>query len=108
VGIIDKGRLVALDTVSALIAGLDAPVTLSFRPSGQVPLQDIRNLPAVTHVEAVGDRVSVHGSGERFQQEVLQVLAAHSLWAQEIRTEQASLEAVFLELTGERPDGLSA
>lgn len=108
VGIIDKGRLVALDTVPALIAGLDAPVSLSFRVSETVPLQDIRSLPAVTHVELAGDRVTVQGSGERFQQEVLQTLATHGLWAQEIRTEQASLEAVFLKLTGERPEGVSA
>lgn len=108
VGIIDRGRLVALDTVAALIADLDAPVNLSFRVNDKVPLQDLLSLPAVTRAEMVGDRVSVQGSGERFQQEVLQLLAAHGLWAQEIRTEQASLESVFLKLTGERPEGLGA
>src|SRR5690625_165467 len=99
---------VAVDTVPALIAGLDAPVNLSFRVTDEVPLRDIRSLPAVTHAEVVGDRVSVQGSGERFQQEVLQLLATHGLWAQEIRTERASLEAVFLKLSGERPEGLAA
>lgn len=108
VGIIDQGRLVALDTVPALVAALDAPISLSFRVGGQVPLNDIRSLPAVTQVEVNGDRVTVQGSGERFQQEVLQVLATHGLWAQEISTEQASLEAVFLALTGTRPEELAA
>lgn len=104
IGIIDGGKLVALDTVSALIAGLDAPVSMSFRVSGQVPVEDIRRLPTVQDAEVVDDRVSVRGSGDKFQQEVLQLLAAQGLWAHEIRTEQASLEAVFLELTGEQPE----
>src|SRR5690606_35945331 len=97
VGIIDHGKLVALDTVPSLVAGLGAPIRLTFKVDGDAPLGDIRSLPAVSSAELSDGRVVVQGSGERFQQEVLQVLAGHGLWAQEIMTEQASLEDVILE-----------
>ena len=101
--IIDGGKLVALDTVSALIAGLDAPVSMSFRVSGQVPVEDIRRLPAVQDAEVVDDRVSVRDQGISFSRRCCSSCRT-GLWAHEIRTEQASLEAVFLELTGEQPE----
>ncbi len=108
VGIIDEGKIVALDTVTGLVAGLEAPVKLSFRVEGAAPLDAIRNVGGVTAVTVRGDRVTVQGSNERFQQEVLQVLGTHGAWAQDISTERASLEQVFLELTGTEPEELAA
>ncbi len=75
VGIIDQGRIVALDTVPALIGTLGAPSRLTFRVDGQVPLADIRGVAGVSRVGTQGSRITVDGTGERYQQEVLRLLA---------------------------------
>ncbi len=108
VGIIDQGKLVALDTVAGLVAGLEAPVRLSFKVDGDKPLGAIRGIAGVTDVRVEGNRVIVQGSNERFQQEVLEALAAHGTWAQDISTQRASLEEVFLSLTGRQPEEVAA
>ncbi|HLR97217.1 MAG TPA: ABC transporter ATP-binding protein [Jiangellaceae bacterium] len=101
VAIVDHGRIVALDTVANLIAAFGPDErSLTFTVDGAPPVEQLEDVPGVTRVEQAADRVVVHGTGTRFPQQVLGVLAGADLWAQDLSTQQPGLEDVFLALTG--------
>lgn len=100
VGIIDRGRLIALDTVPALIrehAG-EATARLALDRSAPADL-DLEAIDAVTAVQAEGRHLTVQGT-EDFIQDVLSELTARDLRATDLRTAAPRLEDVFLALTG--------
>lgn len=108
VAIVDHGRIVAIDTVPNLIGSIGAERSLSFTVDGAPPIDRLQAVPDVSRVERIDGRV-VDGDGSRFPQAVLGVLADAELWAHDLRTEQPSLEDVFLALTGhEMREGASA
>jgi len=100
VAIIDHGRIIALDTVPALVRTIGAGNTLRFTVDGRAPVAELEALAGVTSVEQEGGSVTVRGSDSRFPGEVLGVLARADLWPRDLSTEQSSLEDVFLTLTG--------
>ncbi|SNR64814.1 ABC-2 type transport system ATP-binding protein [Haloechinothrix alba] len=100
VAIVDHGRIVALGTVPELIAAAEVEGNMSFAVDGSPPLDRLRALPGVSYVEHLEGRVVVHGNSARFAQEVMGVLAAVDERVHDLRSEQPSLEDVFLELTG--------
>lgn len=100
VAIVDQGKIIALDTVPGLIASLDGESRLMFTVQGRAPLEQLQELPAVSHVEAVAGDVTVRGSGRSFAEEVMGVLARAQVSPQDFRSEQPNLEDVFLSLTG--------
>jgi len=104
VAIVDGGRIVALDSPERLIEGLEAPFNLRLRLSGSVD-------PACLAVSGVG-RVTVDGEG-REREYGLQVasvgdslpallarLAECEAQLLDLEVEKATLEDVFLALTG--------
>lgn len=100
VGIIDQGRLIALDTVPALVhdhaGGKSARLTLS-----QTPMTSLRldSISAVTDVQLDGRHVSVQGTGG-FIQDVMEKLTTLGIRVVDLRTTDPDLEDVFLNLTG--------
>jgi ABC-2 type transport system ATP-binding protein len=102
VAIVDKGRIVALDTVPGLIGPLEAQSRVSFALDGQAPVERLEAVPEVAGVEETEGRVVVRGSGERLAQQVMATLAEADLTVRDFRSEQPSLEDVFLSLTGRR------
>lgn len=100
VGIIDRGRLIALDTVPALIAAhagdASARLTLDRTPPADL---DLGAIDSVTTVQFDDRHLTVQGSGG-FLQQVLSELTARDLHAADLRTTSPSLEDVFLALTG--------
>jgi ABC-2 type transport system ATP-binding protein len=100
VAIIDYGKIVALDTVANLIASIDAESRMTFTVDGAPPVEHIRKIQGVVRVDRVGDSVVVHGTGTRFAQDVLGVLADADLRVPDLRIQQPNLEDVFLALTG--------
>jgi ABC-2 type transport system ATP-binding protein len=102
VAVLDSGRVVAIDTPSALAAAVGAEQRIRFRPS--VPLDDqlLTSLPEVTGVTHRGGVVLVTGTGEVVNA-VTSVLARHGIVAGQLRVEQANLEDAFVALTGHRP-----
>ncbi len=101
VAIMDHGRIVALDTPEALIANLGAENRVVFTAEGAGELQALRALPGVTRVEQTGERVVVHGRGDRLVVDVVEALLASKTRFRDLRTEQPTLEDVFLALTGQ-------
>ncbi|GAB2463698.1 ABC transporter ATP-binding protein [Jatrophihabitans fulvus] len=98
VAVVDRGRLVALDTPQGLIDGLGLPSTVRFTADG-ADLERLRRLDAVESVERLESGVEVRGRGP-----VLALVAA-DLVAQghapvDLRIERPTVEDAFLSLTG--------
>jgi len=103
--IVDHGREVALDTPSALVRSLGAESRVLFNCEGAFDPQVLKSISAVSRVEQDGQRVIVYGRAPQPGQPPLIAAVANALSAQriaftDIRMEQASLEDVFLQLTG--------
>ena len=102
VAIMDQGRIVALDTPENLIDSLGVENRVVFSVNGHFDEEPLRAVPSVTRVERVGERVVVYGQGERFVGSVVNGLESAGVRFRNLRTEQPTLEDVFLALTGRR------
>ena len=99
VALIDRGRVVVVDTPAALAERVEEGQRIQFIPS--VPFEDtlLADLPEVASIIRRGDVVVVTGRSNMLNA-VLAVLARHQIEAGQLRVEQASLEDAFLTLTG--------
>jgi len=100
VAIMDHGKIVALDTPQNLVASLEAENRVVFAADGPLELDSFRTIPGVSRVEQTGGRVIVFGRGDELVVRVVMALAAAKTRFRDLRTEQPSLEDVFLSLTG--------
>ena len=114
VAILDHGRIVALDTPANLIRGLGAEERVVFSVEGDnwagtsgqgqalAPTAFEKALSGVGRVEVQGERVVVHGSSSKVPlvSEVVGQLTGLGIRFRDLRTEQPTLEDVFLKLTG--------
>ena len=102
-GDLDHGRIVALDTPAALIRSLGAEERVVFN-AGRAPACWLRKaLPGEASVEVQGERVTIHGKNGRqvpLVSEVVNLLTGQGIPFRDLRTEQPTLEDVFLSLTG--------
>jgi ABC-2 type transport system ATP-binding protein len=96
--IVDRGKIVAIDTPQGLITEYASEVRVIFTTDHE----DISWLDEIAQVKKItksGYRVEVEGSGP-----VLALVAAslveHGITPADLRIEQPSLEDVFLKLTG--------
>ncbi|MGI9612269.1 MAG: ABC transporter ATP-binding protein [Acidimicrobiales bacterium] len=96
--VIDRGRVVALDTPAGLMNRVGSEQTMRFRPSGEIDQEAIRRLPEVTSVEQHGAELVVSGA-ETVVQTVSTHLAALGIRVLELRVEQVELEDAYLHLT---------
>jgi ABC-2 type transport system ATP-binding protein len=102
VAILDQGQLIALDSPSALISRLDQDKRLIFSfANGRTQIK-LDHVPGVSRVEINGENVTVQGSGERFVSSVVSVLEDQKIAFRDLRTEQPTLEDVFLKMTGQK------
>lgn len=105
VAILDHGRIVALDTPSALIHNLEAEEHVIFSVDGDLPAGLKEALANTGRLEVQGDRVALHrknGRNVSLVTEVVGLLSEKGVPFRDLRTEQPSLEDVFLSLTGRK------
>ncbi|MFQ6100177.1 MAG: ABC transporter ATP-binding protein [Anaerolineae bacterium] len=100
VAIIDHGKIVALDTPENLIRSLGAERRVVFGVDGCFDEGMLRSVPGVAQVERSGERVVVYGQGKGLVGGVVNTLETSGIRFRDLRTEQPSLEDVFLALTG--------
>ena len=100
VAIMDHGRIVALDSPENLIRSLGAENRVVFTVEGAFEPERLRRLDGVTRVEQIGERVIVYGHGDRLVGGVVSALTSSGIRFRDLRTEQPTLEDVFLAVTG--------
>jgi ABC-2 type transport system ATP-binding protein len=102
VAILDHGSIVALDTPAALIRNLGAEERVVFSVEGTLPAAFEKALSGVGRLEVQGGRVIIHGCGNKIPlvSEVVGQLSQQGIQFRDLRTEQPTLEDVFLSLTG--------
>jgi ABC-2 type transport system ATP-binding protein len=103
VAILDHGQIVKLDTPAALIHGLDAEERVIFTLDGGVSPELEKVLSTAGRLEVQGEQVIVHGKDGRnvpLVSEVVNLLTEQGVRFRDLRSEQATLEDVFLSLTG--------
>ncbi|MGI8644507.1 MAG: ATP-binding cassette domain-containing protein [Thermomicrobiales bacterium] len=101
--IVDRQRVIATGTPQELIAQSERGIRVRF----STDQENIAWLADVAHVEQVerqGDHVEVRGSGPVLAL-VASALVSHGIVPLDLRVEQATLEDVFLELTGRTKGG---
>lgn len=103
VAIIDRGRVVALDTPAALVGRVTAAQRIRFRPTAPFDDTLLRGLAEVASLQRDGDDVVVTGDGQLLYA-VTAVLARHRIGATHLRMDAATLEDAFLALTGRSAD----
>jgi ABC-2 type transport system ATP-binding protein len=101
VAIMDRGRIIALDTPAALVASLGGSQIVEFRVAGQLEIADLAALPGVRGVDRRGDdtMLAVERIGAALPA-LLGELERRNFRLEQLRTHQATLEDVFVRLTG--------
>lgn len=98
IAVIDKGKVVALDTPSGLIGKADSSTVISFTPSRPLADTELGQLPGAASIERKGDRIVISGTDETVNA-VISLLARHSVTAHRLRVSEATLDDAFLDLT---------
>jgi ABC-2 type transport system ATP-binding protein len=103
VAILDHGRIVALDTPTALIHNLKAEERVIFSVEGGLSPTLEKALSNIGRLEVHAEQVIVHSKDGRkvpLVSEVVSLLTGQGVPFHDLRTEQPNLEDVFLSLTG--------
>ena len=101
VGIIDSGRLIALDSPAGLVRTLGADEIVEIKAEGEFPLEAVCGLPGVRRVEKREQRwILMVNDSARTLPALLQTLSDRNLRVDSVLTHQATLEDVFVHLTG--------
>jgi ABC-2 type transport system ATP-binding protein len=101
VAIMDHGRIIAQDAPEALVASLGAAQVLEFRAEGKVSTSALENLPGV---RGLGSKngvyvLNVENIGLALPA-LLEELRRQNVTLRSLQTHQATLEDVFVHLTG--------
>lgn len=100
VAVIDRGRIVALDTPAGIVARAGGAYRLRFVPTVPVDRHRLLRLVEVTDVEQRGHELAVTGN-EQVVQAVMAWLAHDQIVAEQLRVEQPNLDDAFVTLTGQ-------
>jgi ABC-2 type transport system ATP-binding protein len=101
VAIIAAGRVTALDTAAALVAGATAATVTSFTADGPVDLEALRAVDGVASVRSDGRRVVVEGR-DGAALDVLDALRHQRVTPSGLRVVDGSLDTAYLQIT-DRP-----
>ena len=99
VGLLDRGRIVAIDTPEGLADRAHVDKRVRFVPSKPFDDRLLTGLPEVRKLEHEGGHVIVTGSGE-LANTVILTLAAAGVTAGDLHLDTANLEDAFVALTG--------
>jgi ABC-2 type transport system ATP-binding protein len=100
VAVMERGRIVALDTPANLIDSIGAETRIAFTAEGTFEPGWLESLPTVTGIDSTDDRHVVRGTSDRVIVDVVNALSVKGVRFRDLRTEQPTLEDVFLKLTG--------
>src|SRR5215475_9594851 len=99
VALIDRGRVVALDTPASLAARARSGKSVRFLPSAPFDEKLLTELPEVIGLEHEGQHVVITGTGELVNVVIL-TLATAGVTARDVQLDSSNLEDAFVKLTG--------
>lgn len=102
IAVMDHGQVIALDTPVGLIESIDVEATITARMrDGALTLSQLREIPGSKDVSINGDQLEVRSDNPQLTLiGLLELARANKVELTELRSNQASLEDVFLTLTG--------
>jgi len=100
VAIMDHGKIIALDTPDNLIRDIDVEQRLLFNLVQDFDINLIKKLNSVTNAEQKANKIVVYGKDQSMVSDVVSLLVKNNIRFLNLKTEQATLEDVFLTLTG--------
>ncbi len=100
VAIIDRGRIVDIAAPAALIRRHAPEQTVILATADPLAGEWLRAIPGIASVAEQSGRFTLRGAGEDLVSRTIQCLADHRVLVTDFRTERATLEDVFLKLTG--------
>jgi ABC-2 type transport system ATP-binding protein len=99
VAMVDRGRIVAIDTPEGLADRAGVAKRVRFAPSKPFDDRLLTDLPGVRSLEHDGEHVVVTGSGD-VANDVILTLAAAGVTAADLHLDSANLEDAFVQMTG--------
>lgn len=102
VAIMDQARIVALDTPSNLISSLSSEYRVVFNVQDTLDTTRLKKITAVSRIEQVDKQVTIYGREEGLLIGIVNALEAGNIRYRSLRTEQPTLEDVFLTMTGKQ------
>ncbi len=100
IAIVDRGKIIALDTPAGLVKALDREGRIVFDVEPECDLSPLQSLPQVKEVTRSGRQAIISGDTDGLLAAVVARLEEERIPFRSMRTEQADLEDVFLRLTG--------
>jgi ABC-2 type transport system ATP-binding protein len=104
VAIVDHGKLVALDKPQSLIESIHGETRVLFTVSNGYEPANLRDIPGINRALRDGDRVTVFGANlpgkPSMLLQVASALGEAGITPADLRTEQPTLEDVFIAMTG--------
>ncbi|MCX4548065.1 ABC transporter ATP-binding protein [Streptomyces sp. NBC_01387] len=98
IAVIDKGRVVALDTPAGLIRRSSSSTVMTFTPSSPLDVRELEGLPGATAVQERDGGLVIDGTDETVNA-VITLLARNRITAHQLRVTDATLDDAFLDLT---------
>ncbi|MBL7124308.1 MAG: ABC transporter ATP-binding protein [Actinobacteria bacterium] len=100
VAIMNHGKIIALDTPENLIRDIDVEQRLIFNLVQDFDINLIKQLSTITNAEQKANKIVVYGKDQSMVSDVINLLVKNNIRFLNLKTEQATLEDVFLTLTG--------
>ena len=100
VAVIDHGKIIALDTPENLIRDIESEDRVMFTVEPDADCGFLADLDSVVDLKRENNEITITGHGELLVSDIVQALANHDVHWRKLKTEQPTLEDVFIELTG--------
>ncbi len=98
--VIEKGKIVALDKPEVLIQSLQVESKVIFSATETVTAEMFRDLPGVSKVEKIEERIIIYGNSKEILTTLMQTVGTQDIPLPDLQIKQPTLEDVYLTLTG--------
>ena len=102
VAIIDKGKIIALDSPENMIKSIGTDNRVTFKVEGDFKEEELENMKFISKLEKNENEYTVYGKGNELLVHTVNHLAEKGYRILELHSEQSNLEDVYLSLTGKR------